>query len=32
MLARMMGADVAVTSEPANGSVFNVRLPGGAAP
>jgi signal transduction histidine kinase len=29
-LARMMGADVTVTSEPGKGSVFTVRLPGGA--
>jgi signal transduction histidine kinase len=29
-LARMMGGDVTVTSEPGKGSVFNVRLPGGA--
>jgi len=29
-LARMMGGDVAVTSEPGKGSVFTVRLPGGA--
>jgi signal transduction histidine kinase len=29
-LARMMGGDVTVTSEPSNGSVFTVRLPGGA--
>jgi signal transduction histidine kinase len=28
-LARMMGGDVTVTSEPAKGSVFTVRLPGG---
>jgi signal transduction histidine kinase len=26
----MMGGDVTVTSEPGNGSVFTVRLPGGA--
>jgi signal transduction histidine kinase len=26
-LARMMGGDVTVTSEPGKGSVFNVRLP-----
>jgi signal transduction histidine kinase len=29
-LARMMGGDVAVTSEPGKGSVFTVRLPAGA--
>jgi len=29
-LARMMGGDVTVTSEPGKGSVFAVRLPGGA--
>src|SRR5712691_1097567 len=29
-LARMMGGDVTVTSEPVKGSVFTVRLPGGA--
>jgi signal transduction histidine kinase/putative methionine-R-sulfoxide reductase with GAF domain len=28
-LARMMGGDVTVTSEPGKGSVFRVRLPGG---
>ena len=27
-LARMMGGDVTVTSEPGKGSVFMVRLPG----
>jgi signal transduction histidine kinase len=27
---RMMGGDVTVTSEPGKGSVFTVRLPGGA--
>jgi signal transduction histidine kinase len=30
-LARMMGGDVAVTSEPGKGSVFTVRLPGATA-
>jgi signal transduction histidine kinase len=29
-LARMMGGDVMVSSEPGKGSVFTVRLPGGA--
>jgi len=28
----MMGGDVTVTSEPGKGSVFMVRLPGGATP
>jgi hypothetical protein len=27
---QMMGGDVTVTSEPGKGSVFTVRLPGGA--
>ena len=31
-LARMMGGDVTVVSEPSKGSVFTVRLPSGAAP
>jgi len=31
-LARMMGGDVTVASDPGKGAVFTVRLPGGATP
>ena len=31
-LARMMGGNVTVASEPGKGSVFTVRLPGEARP
>ena len=31
-LTRMMGGDVTVQSDPGKGSVFTVRLPGGATP
>jgi hypothetical protein len=31
-LARVMGGNVMVTSEPGKGSVFTVRLPGDATP
>jgi len=31
-LARMMGGDLSVASEPGKGSVFTVRLPGDATP